>query len=139
RGGGAARLPWAALGGAFEERPSRGERAILFPNRRGLSPHTQCRSGGHVPTCPSCDIALTLHLAPRRLWRCHYCDHQEPAEGRCPSCGAALLRFSGAGTQRVERELSARLKQARVLRLDTDVARQKQAAEILAAFAPGDA
>src|SRR5213075_1427617 len=123
----------------LEERLRRGEQAILFLNRRGHSHHTQCRSCGHVPSCPSCDIALTLHLAPRRIWRCHYCDHQQPAGGRCPSCGAALLRFSGAGTQWVERELASRLKAARVLRLDTDVARQDRAAEILAAFARGDA
>ena len=129
----------APMVSALEERLRRGEQAILFLNRRGHSHHTQCRSCGYVPSCPACDIALTLHLTPRRLWRCHYCDHQEPAEGRCPSCGAALLRFSGAGTQRVERELKARLAQARVLRLDTDVARQDRAAEILAAFARGDA
>jgi primosomal protein N' (replication factor Y) (superfamily II helicase) len=126
------------LRAALEERLRRGEQAILFLNRRGHSHHTQCRSCGFVPSCPSCDIALTLHLAPRH-WRCHYCDHQEPASERCPSCGAALLRLSGAGTQRVERELAASLGQARVLRLDTDVARTERPAEILAAFARGDA
>lgn len=128
----------APLRAALESRLTRGEQAILFLNRRGHSHHTQCRGCGFVPSCPSCDIALTLHMTPRR-WRCHYCDHQEPAEGRCPSCGAALLRFSGAGTQRVERELASALPQARVLRLDTDVARTAQPAEILAAFGRGDA
>jgi primosomal protein N' (replication factor Y) len=125
----------AALG----ERLERKEQALLFLNRRGHSHHTQCRACGWVPSCPQCDIALTLHLSPRE-WRCHYCDHREPATARCPQCQAALLRLSGAGTQRAERELAAALPEARVMRLDTDVARGRGTpADLLAAFARGEA
>ena len=124
---------------ALAERLERREQALLFLNRRGHSHHTQCRACGWVPECPHCDITLTLHMVPRE-WRCHYCDHREPAAVSCPQCGAALLRFSGAGTQRAERELAATLPQARVLRLDTDVARDRAApAEVLAGFARGEA
>jgi primosomal protein N' (replication factor Y) (superfamily II helicase) len=124
----------AALG----ERLERDEQALLFLNRRGHSHHTQCRVCGWVPTCPHCDIALTLHLSPREL-RCHYCDHREPATAQCGNCQAALLRLSGAGTQRAERELTAALPKARILRLDTDVARDRGApGEVLAAFARGE-
>ncbi|HTK32425.1 MAG TPA: primosomal protein N' [Candidatus Saccharimonadaceae bacterium] len=127
------------LGAALAERLARGEQAVLFLNRRGHSHHTQCRACGFVPECPNCDITLTLHLAPRE-WRCHYCDHREPAPESCPRCHAALLRLSGAGTQRVERELAAALPGARVLRLDTDVARTRaRPARILEAFARGEA
>ena len=112
------------LRAALAQRLERGEQALLFLNRRGHSHHTQCRGCGFVPECPHCDIALTLHVSPRE-WRCHYCDHREAAGARCPKCGAALLRFAGAGTQRVERELAARIPEARVLRLDTDVARER--------------
>ena len=121
------------------ERLERKEQALLFLNRRGHSHHTQCRVCGWVPTCPHCDIALTLHLSPREL-RCHYCDHREPATAQCGKCQAALLRLSGAGTQRAERELAAALPQARIMRLDTDVARDRGApAEVLQAFARGEA
>jgi primosomal protein N' (replication factor Y) len=124
---------------ALAERLRRKEQALLFLNRRGHSHHTQCRACGWVPTCPQCDIALTLHLSPRE-WRCHYCDHREPATAQCPRCQAALLRLSGAGTQRAERELAAALPEARVMRLDTDVARDRGApADLLAAFARGEA
>ncbi len=124
---------------ALGERLERKEQALLFLNRRGHSHHTQCRACGWVPVCPHCDIALTLHLSPRE-WRCHYCDHREPATAQCAQCRAALLRLSGAGTQRAERELAAALPGARVMRLDTDVARARGApAELLAAFARGDA
>jgi primosomal protein N' (replication factor Y) len=112
---------------------------VLFLNRRGHSHHTQCRGCGWVPQCPQCDIALILHVSPSE-WRCHYCDHCEPARPACPQCGATLLRLSGAGTQRVEREVAAAFPRARLLRLDTDVARERRRpAEILAAFARGEA
>ena len=129
----------APLRAGLAARLERGEQALLFLNRRGHSHHTQCRSCGFVPSCPHCDIALTLHLSPR-TWRCHYCDHTMAAGSNCPSCGAALLRLSGAGTQRAERELASALPHARVLRLDTDVARDREAApRVLAAFARGEA
>jgi primosomal protein N' (replication factor Y) len=124
---------------ALAQRLERREQAMLFLNRRGHSHHTQCRACGWVPVCPHCDIALTFHLSPRER-RCHYCDHREPATARCPECQAELLRLSGAGTQRAERELTAALPDARVMRLDTDVARQKaRPAQVLAAFARGEA
>ncbi len=127
------------LRAAIGERLARGEQMLLFLNRRGHSHHTQCRACGWVPECPHCDITLTLHVSPR-VWRCHYCDHQEPAGAQCPKCHAALLRFGGAGTQRVERELATVFPQARVLRLDTDVARDRaEPARVLRAFARGEA
>jgi primosomal protein N' (replication factor Y) (superfamily II helicase) len=124
---------------ALARRLERGEQALLFLNRRGHSHYTQCRACGWVPECPHCDIALTLHVAPR-AWRCHYCDHAEAASDACRSCGAELLRFGGAGTQRAEREIAAAFPQARIARLDTDVARERgRVAEILAAFGRGEA
>jgi len=125
----------AALAGRLERR----EQSILFLNRRGASHHTQCRACGWVAECPNCDIALTLHLEPHE-WRCHYCDHRAPVTRACPKCRAELLRYAGPGTQRVERELAAALPGARLLRLDTDVARARaRPAEVLAAFARGEA
>src|SRR5262245_11155774 len=127
------------LRAALTQRLERGEQTLLFLNRRGHSHCTQCRACGWVPECPHCDIALTLHVAPR-AWRCHYCDHAEPAGDTCRKCGAALLRFGGAGTQRAEREIAAAFPKARIARLDTDVARERgRVSEILAAFGRGDA
>ena len=138
REGGASLLSRPLLD-ALHARLERKEQALLFLNRRGHSHYTQCRACGFVPECPRCDITLTLHVAPRE-WRCHYCGHRAAASAECPSCGAALLRFSGAGTQRVERELAAGLPGARVLRLDTDVAREKASPErVLRAFGRGEA
>ena len=136
---GAGSLLSLPLRAALAARRDNGEQALLFLNRRGHSHHTQCRACGHVPSCPHCDIALTLHMEPRS-WRCHYCDHVEPASARCPKCGESLMRFSGAGTQRVERELASVFPELSVLRLDTDVARDRAApAEVIRRFAKGEA
>jgi len=128
-----------SLRDALAKRLERGEQALLFLNRRGHSHYTQCRACGWVPECPHCDIALTLHVAPR-AWRCHYCGHAEAAGAVCPKCHAALLRFGGAGTQRAEREIQAAFPKARLARVDTDVARERgRVSELLAAFGRGEA
>ena len=133
------------LRAALAERLERGEQAMLFLNRRGHSHYTQCRHCGFVPECPNCDITLTLHMVPRE-WRCHYCDHRQAASVECPSCRTPMLRFSGAGTQRAEREIAKAFPAARLLRLDTDVARARGGAPgeagsgaVLGAFARGEA
>lgn len=139
REGAGAEMLSRTLRAALSKRLERGEQALLWLNRRGHSHHTQCRQCGWVPRCARCDITLTLHLNPRE-WRCHYCDHREPAGAECPNCRAPLLRFSGAGTQRAERELARAFPEARVLRLDSDVARDRAApADVLERFARGEA
>jgi primosomal protein N' (replication factor Y) len=126
------------LRAAIGERLARGEQTLLWLNRRGHSHHIQCRGCGHAPECPHCDISLTLHVEPKCL-RCHYCDHREAVPAACPKCGAALLRYAGAGTQRAERELVAVFPNARVLRLDLDVARAGAGpGAVLARFRRGD-
>lgn len=127
------------LRAAIAERLERREQVLLWLNRRGHSHHTQCRQCGWVPECPRCSITLTLHVSPP-TFRCHYCDHTEAAGAACPKCRVPLLRFSGAGTQRAERELAKTFPDARVLRLDTDVARDRAApADVIERFARGEA
>src|SRR6185295_17277665 len=40
----------------LEEAFKRGERAILFMNRRGFTTYLHCPRCGHVVKCPQCDI-----------------------------------------------------------------------------------
>jgi primosomal protein N' (replication factor Y) len=95
-----------------------GGRAILLLNRRGLAPAIHCRACGTTRRCPNCDVALVLH-AEAGL-RCHHCGHGEPAPALCPACGSAELARVGAGTQRLERELAARVPELERIRLDAD-------------------
>ncbi len=96
----------------------RGGKAILLLNRRGLAPAIHCRACGVTRRCPNCDVALVLHADGRLL--CHHCAHEEPAPTLCPACGSAELARLGAGTQRLERELAARLPELELVRLDAD-------------------
>src|SRR5436309_7099227 len=109
-------------------------KVILLLNRRGVAPALHCRACGRTRRCGQCDVALVLH-ADGRL-RCHHCGYSEPAPPLCPDCGSPELARLGAGTQRLERELEARLPELERIRLDADaVARPGAAAEILGRFA----
>ena len=82
---------------------------------------------------------MTYHSANHRLM-CHYCGHSEPLPRACPVCGSTHLKTEGAGTQRVEQELHELFPKARVLRMDADTTRAKNAHEkLLAEFAAGGA
>ena len=111
-----------------------GGKAVLLLNRRGLAPALHCRACGLTPRCENCDVALTLH-GGRRL-QCHHCGRAAPAPDRCGRCGAAEVMRLGAGTERLEAELAARLPELELLRLDADVAqRPRSLARILSRFA----
>ena len=97
----------------------RGEQSILLLNRRGYNTLVKCAVCSTVATCPNCSVALTYHSANGRLV-CHYCGHIAQPQQVCPVCGNRFLRFSGAGTQKVEEELRELFPQARVLRMDLD-------------------
>ena len=123
----------AALGEIAES----GGKAILLLNRRGVAPAIHCRHCGVTRRCVNCDVAAVLH-ADRTL-RCHHCGWSEPAPETCPECGAAELARLGAGTQRLERELAARVPELERIRLDADAVRRPGAvAEALARFAAAE-
>ncbi len=89
----------------LEETLSRGEKAILFLNRRGYNTFVSCRDCGYVVKCDKCDISMTYHIVDKSL-RCHYCgDTMEPPT-LCPECGSKYIKFFGGGTQKLEDEIS---------------------------------
>jgi primosomal protein N' (replication factor Y) len=108
-----------ALARVREERT----KAIVLLNRRGWSNFLSCRSCGHVWSCPSCDVALVLHRGGGIL-ACHHCGHREHAPERCGVCGSTSVARHGAGTERLQHELSAVLDDGSfpIFRLDADVA-----------------
>jgi primosomal protein N' (replication factor Y) len=107
---------------ALEKTLAAKEQAILFLNRRGFSPSIVCEECGHVVECPNCAVALTLHRSRGEHVVCHYCDYQARPPTRCPECKTERLSQEGAGTERIEALLKTSLPEARVARLDRDVA-----------------
>lgn len=108
----------------------RKEQSILLLNRRGYSPFVICRDCGNVISCPNCDISLAYHEVDHSL-KCHYCGHKEEIRKTCPKCGSENLRFMGAGTQKIEAEIEALFPSARIIRMDNDSTRTKNAHEKL--------
>ena len=102
-------------------RAGRGK-AIVLLNRRGWSNFLSCRSCGRVWSCPHCDVALVLHRGGGYL-ACHHCGHREPAPERCGACASTSVARHGAGTERLQHDLSAVFDDGGfpVFRLDADV------------------
>jgi primosomal protein N' (replication factor Y) len=104
---------------------------ILFLNRRGFAPSVRCTACGEMATCPACSVALTFHKRAGEV-RCHYCEHRAPLAARCSKCHAEALALEGLGTEKLEETIAAAFPEARVARLDRDVASGKQIAVTLA-------
>lgn len=106
----------------------RNEQIILFLNRRAYAPFLNCRECGHRWMCPSCAVALSYHRRDNRL-RCHHCGHQEIPSLICPKCDSPKIKPFGVGTEKVEEAVSELFPQAKVARLDRDIAAKKGALE----------
>ncbi len=127
----------SALVQALAARIDRGEKSVLFVNRRGSAGFILCRRCGTVPQCPRCSVSLSVHRS-EELLRCHYCDYQTRLPNACPACGSDTIREFGIGTEAVAEEVRRLFPEARVLRMDSDTTtRVGDHARILDAFEQG--
>jgi primosomal protein N' (replication factor Y) len=108
------------------------EQSLLFINRRGYAPVLTCTACGWVSNCRRCAAHLVVHSLDRTL-RCHHCGDTSPIPRQCPDCGNADLRPLGRGTQRIEEALHKHFPEARILRVDRDVATTRKQWEALEA------
>jgi primosomal protein N' (replication factor Y) (superfamily II helicase) len=104
---------------ALGERLERGEKSLLFVNRRGSAGFALCRTCGAVPECARCSLSLTVHRA-EHLLRCHQCDAQAPLPATCAQCGSPQIREFGVGTQKVVEVAQTLFPRARIVRMDSD-------------------
>lgn len=109
----------------IREELAKDKQVILFQNRRGYAPFLQCPSCGEVPKCPNCDVSMTYHKA-NHILVCHCCGHSATAPNHCPKCKTEY-RAQGFGTERLEEEIQGLFPKARVLRMDLDSTRKKDA------------
>ncbi|KAB1069145.1 primosomal protein N' [Tamlana haliotis] len=101
-----------------------GHQIILFQNRRGFSPIVECKTCGHAPECPNCDVSLTFHQYRNQL-RCHYCGYQAAMIQDCMACGGQDLDSKGFGTEQIEEEVKLLFPDHKVGRMDLDTTRGK--------------
>lgn len=112
----------------IEDAVAQGRQVILFQNRRGHTPISQCKTCGYTAKCQHCDVSLTYHKSSRKL-HCHYCGFSEDPLSICPACGSTHIESKGFGTERVEEELQILLPDVRIGRLDFDTTRGKHGFE----------
>ena len=119
----------------------KGEQAIIFSHLRSYSPFVICRECGEILRCPHCNVPLSYHKFSESL-SCHYCEFKAPfdKEMECPNCKSkGTLEPSGAGSEKIEEELSALIPNARIARYDADIAKSSKDAEaVLREFANGE-
>lgn len=113
-----------ALKEAIQESLEQQSQVILFQNRRGFAPYTQCETCAWIPTCTNCDVSLIYHKA-RQQYNCHYCGYTSFPIASCKACGSNNLRFKGSGTEKIEEEIELLFPSARVQRMDLDSTRNK--------------
>lgn len=100
--------------------------SLVFINRRGYAPALLCKACGWTAICQRCSSRLVVHLRDKKLC-CHHCGHRENFPHACPHCGNQDIAPFGQGTQRVEETLAAHFPTARILRIDRDSIRRKNA------------
>ena len=111
----------------IKETIDRNELAFILYNRRGFASYLQCDTCEGVLTCPNCAVTFTYHQKEHSLV-CHYCSLRKPVPTFCPNCKPeagqvpGTLKLRGAGTERTEDEIKNLFPDAKVLRLDRDVA-----------------
>jgi primosomal protein N' (replication factor Y) len=125
----------APLRTAIAETLAAGDQTILFLNRRGFATFVLCRACGHSFRCPHCSVSLTYHRHSDRL-SCHYCGFQQRVPETCPSCHTkGSIERKGLGTEKVADAVTAAFPDARVARLDRDVATGAKIEAVLARVA----
>jgi primosomal protein N' (replication factor Y) len=116
-----------------------GSQVILFQNRRGYAPLARCKQCAWTPRCEHCDVALTYHSHLHQL-QCHYCGSVYPLPKVCPQCHEPAIEILGYGTERIEEEVAATFGKTKMLRMDLDTTRNKDAYErIIDDFSAGKA
>jgi len=103
-----------------------GEQIILFQNRRGFSPRLECENCNWTPECKNCDVTLVYHKHFNNM-RCHYCGYSTRLPEKCPVCSDTKILMKGFGTEKIEDELPVFFPDVRIVRMDLDTTRSKNA------------
>lgn len=119
---------------AITERVARGEQSMILLNRRGYAPVLHCVDCGWKSDCPHCSAHQVFHKADRTL-RCHHCGYTVRVPRHCPGCGSPDIHPMGRGTEQLQEQLGALLRNvqrpdgapARIARIDADTTKAKGA------------
>ncbi len=88
-------------------------KSLIFLNRKGFATYAACQHCGESLKCPRCSINLVYHFGSNML-RCHYCNFKMTPPKICAKCNSGYIKYSGAGTEKVESELHRLFPQAKI-------------------------
>lgn len=97
-----------------------GGRVALLAMRRGFARTLWCATCRRSLRCPRCEAGLAFDRSPRRV-RCPRCAFTSEPPAACPSCTGTEWLYLGAGTDRLEEQLTKAFPRASVARMDPDV------------------
>ena len=120
-----------ALCDAIGETLDAHQQVMLFINRRGFAPITQCKKCGWVAMCPDCSVGMTYHKRLGKLL-CHMCGRTMEMPKKCPDCSNEISMY-GAGLERIEQEVHARFPNAKTALVSSDTIMTRQTLERLVA------
>ncbi len=110
----------------IQDRLNKNEQIMIMLNRRGYASYISCRRCSYVFRCPTCNLPLTFHK-DENLLKCHHCGYVTYMINNCPKCDSTYIKQGGIGLQKAEEELKNLFPEARILRLDSDVAKSRLA------------
>ena len=116
---------------AISETIEKHRQVMLFINRRGFSPITQCKKCGWVAVCSDCSAGMTYHKRLGKLL-CHICGRTMSLPEKCPDCGGEIS-MRGAGLEKIEEEVVARFPNVRTALVSSDTMMSRGAMERLVA------
>jgi primosomal protein N' (replication factor Y) len=109
------------------------EQILVLRSRKAWATALQCDECGEIQKCPHCNVSMSLHKTGGNMV-CHSCGYYAPYTGQCRKCSGKLTPL-GAGTQKIEEEISTLFPDAVTARLDSDSSHQEK---IIKEFAKGE-
>lgn len=106
-----------------------GKKSLLFLNRRGEATALLCQDCGWIKKCENCEAPLVYHFRKkvvnnrqRAKLICHHCNFKTEVPTLCENCKSWRLITLGIGLEKIEKELKEKFENAKILRLDSQVA-----------------
>ncbi|MCD5375464.1 primosomal protein N' [Candidatus Gracilibacteria bacterium] len=103
----------------IDETLNKGEKVLLYLNKRGSYSSLICEDCQHLFECPNCDTSLSVHSNPEHL-RCHICNNAYNIPKACSKCHKTNLKAIGIGTQQIESILKTHYTDSTIYRFDSD-------------------
>lgn len=119
------------------------KKAIFFINRRGAANFIICKNCGDLALCPICKIPLIYYPEIKSFDNktiferliCNHCNFSCQPQNICAKCHGVQIKYTGLGTQKIERQLKRDFPHLHIFRLDSDIAKNnKTKKQILDSF-----